>query len=69
LEVAEVDFSIQLQEVVALNALSQILPLIVDNKWFNVLFLSKLEQLASLAVIIFDNDTFAIRPFHLLLDT
>jgi hypothetical protein len=41
LEVAEVDFSVQLQEVVALNTLSQILPLIADNQWFHALFLSR----------------------------
>jgi hypothetical protein len=68
LEVAEVDFSVQLQEIVALNAFLQILLLIEDSEWFNVLFVSKLARLASLAVIVFDNDAFAIGTFHPLLD-
>jgi hypothetical protein len=68
LEIAEVDFGIQLQEVVALNALSQILLLIEYSEWFNALFVSKLAQLISLAVIMFDNNPFAIGLFHPLLD-
>jgi hypothetical protein len=69
LEVAEVDFTVQPQEVIALNALSQILLLIQDNELFNELFVGKLAQLVFFAVIMFDNDAFAIGPFHPLLDT
>jgi hypothetical protein len=68
LDVAEADFSVQLQEVVELNALSQIMLLIEDREWFNALFVSNLAQLASRTVIMFDNNTFAIEPFHPLLD-
>jgi hypothetical protein len=68
-EVAEVDFSISPDEIVAYNALSQILLLIEDKQLFHTLFVEKLAQLTLFAVLFFDIDSFAIGPFHPLLDT
>lgn len=68
LETPEVDFSVSKKEVIACNALSQMLLLIEDKSLFDELFLSRLPQLTFYAILMFDNDQFLIGPFHPLLD-
>ena len=68
LDSADIDFAVTTKEVIAYNALSQILLLNEDQMLFERLFVPTLPQLTFYAMLMFDNDQFVLTPFRPLLD-
>ncbi|EAY08801.1 hypothetical protein TVAG_213100 [Trichomonas vaginalis G3] len=66
---ADIDFYVSNEEVIACNAISQILFLVESREQFNELFLDKLPVLTYYGVIMYHIDKFRIGLFHPLLDS
>lgn len=66
---ANIDFEVSNEEVIACNAISQILFLVESREQFNELFLDKLAALTYYGVIMYHIDKFRIGLFHPLLDS
>jgi len=66
---ADIDFEPSQEEILAANALSQILLLISDRQLFSDLFTEKLPSITFFAIMMYHLDQFNIGPFRPLLDT